>query len=285
MRAITRAASVGLASLLLASGALAAHAAPTKEDLPTVGAAELDDAASDLALINPSIQLSPEDYHPKNLRTVAGTRHELREEAAAAVEDMLADARKAGYSLQLISAFRSYERQRVLFNQYQAQYGTEYAERISARPGTSEHQLGLAADVGYASGNCQLRACFGDSAAGKWVAEHANDYGLIIRYPQNQEAVTGYHYEPWHVRYIGTEHAKAMRAAGVKTFEEYHGLLAQQASKPATKPSAPAPEPSSSAAPSETATPKATPESAEEDDLLILRFLPPFRDWTFGLSE
>ena len=285
MRFMTRAASVILASLLLATGAPGANAAPTAE-LPPVSSEELSSSDSMLALINPSIQLSTADYHPTDLRTVAGTSHQLREEAADAVEELLVAARQAGHSLQLISAFRSYERQRVLFNQYESQYGTAYAERISARPGTSEHQLGLAADVGYAGGNCQLRICFGDTAAGKWLAQHSAEYGLIIRYPAGQEEVTGYSYEPWHLRYIGIDHAQAMQDADVATYEQYYNLLLDQAEEAPAEPTENAVEttPAAESSPwGSSPEPEASADSS--DDLVVLRFLPPFRDWSFGLSR
>ncbi|MFY9680115.1 M15 family metallopeptidase [Glutamicibacter protophormiae] len=293
MRLASALTSSVLAGMLVLSGT-AAVAAP--ENIPAVEAVELTSASSLLALINPSTKLSPEDYTPKDLVTVSGTSFQLRKQAADAVQDLVADARAAGHSIKVLSAFRSYQRQATLFNQYQAQYGTDYAERISARPGTSEHQLGLAADLGYTNSRAELKEAFGQTPAGQWIAEHAVDYGLIVRYPVGKEEITGYKYEPWHVRYIGKEQAKAMQDSGAETYEEYFGML-QEASRdaeaaPAAKPSAePSSEPSSE--PSTPAEPAADKDNQKvegsgvlrEDDLMVLRFLPPYRDWSFGFTK
>lgn len=297
MRLASALTSSFLAGMLVLSGT-AAVAAP--EDIPAVEAAELTSASSLLALINPSTKLSPEDYTPKDLVTVSGTSFQLRKQAADAVQDLVADARAAGHSIKVLSAFRSYQRQATLFNQYQAQYGTDYAERISARPGTSEHQLGLAADLGYTNSRAELKEAFGQTPAGQWIAEHAVDYGLIVRYPVGKEEITGYKYEPWHVRYIGKEQAKAMQDSGAETYEEYFGML-QEASRdtaasPAAKPSAePSAEPSNEprSEPSTPAGPAADKDNQKvegsgvlrEDDLMVLRFLPPYRDWSFGFTK
>ncbi len=276
-----------LASALLLSAVPAALAAPA-DDLPAVESSELSDASSLLALINPTIQLSPVDYTPTNLVSVGGTGLTLRPEAADAVEDLIADARAAGHSIKLLSAYRSYSRQAALFNQYQSKYGTAYAERISARPGTSEHQLGLAADLGYTSSQAELKEAFGQTPAGIWIAEHANDYGLIIRYPQGKEEITGYKYEPWHVRYIGKEHAKALAESGAETYEEYVKMLSESLKAPKAEASAVAEEeeaPKEAEKDSQRDAKEAGHGVVKEDDLLVLRFLPPYRDWGFGFTE
>jgi len=276
-----------LASALLLTAAPAALAAPA-DDLPAVESSELSDASSLLALINPTTQLSPVDYTPTNLVSVGGTGLTLRPEAADAVEDLIADARAAGHSIKLLSAYRSYSRQAALFNQYQSKYGTAYAERISARPGTSEHQLGLAADLGYTSSQAELKEAFGQTPAGIWIAEHANDYGLIIRYPQGKEEITGYKYEPWHVRYIGKEHAKALAESGAETYEEYVKMLSESLKAPKAEASAVAEEeeaPKEAEKDSQKDAKEAGHGVVKEDDLLVLRFLPPYRDWGFGFTE
>ncbi|MGV2951602.1 M15 family metallopeptidase [Arthrobacter sp. JUb115] len=275
-----------LASALLLSGT-AALAAPA-EDLPAVESSQLSKASSPLALINPTTKLSPEDYVPGKLVGVAGSSMTLRPEAAEAIEVFIADARAAGHSIKLLSAYRSYQRQAVLFNQYQAKYGTAYAERISARPGTSEHQLGLAADLGYTDSRAELKAEFGQTPAGLWIAEHAAEYGLIIRYPQGKEEITGYKYEPWHVRYVGVEHAEAMLASGAETFEEYHQMLAasiadaEQSEAKATVEKEPAK--AKDEEPHEKSK-KAGEDVVVDEDLMVLRFLPPYRDWGFGFTQ
>ncbi|MEG0212589.1 MAG: M15 family metallopeptidase [Glutamicibacter sp.] len=275
-----------LASALLLSGT-AALAAPA-EDLPVVESSQLSKASSPLALINPTTKLSPEDYVPGKLVGVAGSSMTLRPEAAEAIEAFIADARAAGHSIKLLSAYRSYQRQAVLFNQYQAKYGTAYAERISARPGTSEHQLGLAADLGYTDSRAELKAEFGQTPAGLWIAEHAAEYGLIIRYPQGKEEITGYKYEPWHVRYVGVEHAEAMLASGAETFEEYHQMLAASIADAEQSEAKAAIEKEPAKAKVEEPhekSKKAGEDVVVDDDLMVLRFLPPYRDWGFGFTQ
>lgn len=115
----------------------------------------------------------------------------------------------------LISGYRSYDYQTSLYNNYVAIDGEDAANRYSAKPGYSEHQTGLAFDIG------ELNYQFGETPAGIWLAQHAHEYGFIIRYPQGKENVTGYMYEPWHVRYLGDQ-ASSVYASGL-TLEEYLG--------------------------------------------------------------
>lgn len=129
----------------------------------------------------------------------------------------------AGFDMILISGYRSAQTQTELYSSYVSQYGQQEADRLSARPGTSEHQTGLVVDLGRADKNCELEQCFGDTPEGKWLAEHAHDYGFIIRYPKGKEAVVGYMYEPWHLRYVGKELAAELYARK-QTMEEFFGL-------------------------------------------------------------
>ena len=126
-------------------------------------------------------------------------------------------ANAAGFSMPLISGYRSYQTQTNLYNRYVAQYGEKVANTFSAKPGQSEHQTGLAFDVGSIDNN------YGQTAAGKWLAENAHRFGFIIRYPKGKEAITGYQYEPWHIRYLGTDIATDVYNKGV-CLEEYLGI-------------------------------------------------------------
>lgn len=128
-----------------------------------------------------------------------------------------ADASKAGHSIPLVSGYRSYSYQASLYDSYVARDGQAAADRYSARPGHSEHQSGLAMDVGAIDDN------YGNTAAGKWLVAHCAEYGFILRYPQGKEAITGYMYEPWHIRYVGVDVAKKIMDANI-TLEEYLGL-------------------------------------------------------------
>lgn len=183
------------------------------------------DPASPLVLVNEHHPLRPRDYTPKKLVAVNGSGARMVPQAATALEKLIAAARQDGHGLIVESAYRSYDHQVGLFRRYTNMYGEDYASKISARPGTSEHQLGLSADIGVASGQCSLRACLSELPAGKWTAAHAAEFGFIIRYPKDQQETTGYNFEPWHLRYVGTTAALGMRAQDVATFEEYSDQL------------------------------------------------------------
>ncbi len=147
----------------------------------------------------------------------------LRKPASDALNRMFAAAEKEkGFSLLARSGYRSYKTQVSLYDQNVAEYGAEYASRISAKPGTSEHQSGLVMDISSPVVNYQLTQDFGKTAEGKWVAENAHRFGFILRYPEGKEEVTGYTYEPWHLRWVGEELAGKIYAEGL-TLEEYFG--------------------------------------------------------------
>lgn len=145
----------------------------------------------------------------------------LRPEANTALNSLISAASSQGVSLKYISGYRSYAKQEQLYNGYVASDGQAAADTYSARPGYSEHQTGLAADVGTSS--CDLETCFADTTAGKWVAANAYKYGFVVRYPKGKEAITGYQYEPWHLRYLGVSEATAVYNSG-KTLEEYYSI-------------------------------------------------------------
>ena len=138
-------------------------------------------------------------------------------DAQAALDTMIAAATKEGISLYPVSTFRSYERQQTLYSNYLLREGRDAADRYSARPGYSEHQTGLAFDLN------SVEFAFADTAEGKWLAAHCAEYGFIIRYPAGKEDVTGYMYEPWHVRYLGAETAADVYNSGL-CLEEYLGI-------------------------------------------------------------
>lgn len=134
--------------------------------------------------------------------------------ASAALKQLQQAASTAGHNIPLISGFRSYSRQQTLYNNYVARDGQALADTYSARPGHSEHQTGLAFDVGKLDNN------YGSTPAGIWLKENCHKYGFIIRYPKGKESITGYQYEPWHIRYLGVEHATKIMNQNI-TLEEY----------------------------------------------------------------
>lgn len=145
-------------------------------------------------------------------------------EARAAFEMMAQDAKKQGFELVAFSTYRSYEYQQTLYDRYVERDGKDEADKSSARPGYSEHQTGLAFDIGEkGKENLWLTEEFGETEAGKWLAENAHNYGFILRYPKGKEHITGYIYESWHFRYLGVELATRVKESGL-TLEEYLGI-------------------------------------------------------------
>ncbi|MGI6344519.1 MAG: M15 family metallopeptidase [Bacillota bacterium] len=178
-----------------------------------------------LILVNAQNPL-PEGFKPE-LKTVQGNL-QLEVTAADALQEMIAAAKEVGLSLLVVSAYRSPERQAVLYeNKVQEWIGYGYsraaaeakAATIVALPGTSEHHTGLAADI-VTPDYQRLNAGFAETAAAKWMANYAHRYGFILRYPEDKEEVTGIIFEPWHFRYVGKEHAKAIQESGL-SLEEY----------------------------------------------------------------
>lgn len=189
---------------------------------------DIGNPASPLVLVNKQRALVPADFAPADLVAPAvpsGSSEPmlLRAEAATALERMFADAAAQGVAITLKSSYRSYDTQFGVYNGYVADKGVAAADTTSARPGYSEHQTGLAVDIGDANAGtaCDFNSCFADTAAAKWVAEQGADYGYIVRYLPDQEAMTGYLPEPWHLRFVGTAVAKDMVVRGFLSYEEF----------------------------------------------------------------
>lgn len=204
---------------------------PEPEPEPPVfdkAAHSIDDPSSIWIVANKLRQLQPASYVPGDLTApqVDSTNGQpLREEAARATETLVAAAAADGVYLQMISGYRSYDTQVSVYGGYVANYGQAAADTTSARPGHSEHQTGLSVDFDGADG-CMLDACFGETAAGQWLTSHAAEYGFTERYPSGLEHITGYMYEPWHYRYVGSDLALELRAQGILTLEEFFELPA-----------------------------------------------------------
>lgn len=169
-------------------------------------------------LANKKRPLEPLTYAPKDLVHI-GSGQSMRSEAAQAFKKLRSAGAASGVNFHPVSSYRSYNQQAATYNHWRATYGQQHADSVSAAPGTSEHQLGLAVDV--SDGICNLRRCFATTNAGQWVARNAHKYGFVIRYPDGKSDVTGYWYEPWHLRYVGTELAGELTSKGL-TLEEYY---------------------------------------------------------------
>jgi zinc D-Ala-D-Ala carboxypeptidase len=191
------------------------------------GKVMVSDADNILVLVNKNRNL-PATYVPDDLVRVEvpfpfegdHPRMYMREVAARALEELFAAALSSGLELYATSGYRSYETQAVIFASNVAKVGEEEANKTSAKPGQSEHQTGLAMDITSAFVKHRLVESFGETEEGRWLAENAHHYGFIIRYPRGKERITGYSYEPWHVRYVGQE-AATLISSRTLTLEEY----------------------------------------------------------------
>lgn len=191
----------------------------------------LDHPAWNWVVVNKHRPIAPENFAPEvtSPATFSPIGAHLAPEAAAALDEMTLAAQNAGVGdIGLESGYRSYEAQIEAYDAQVLARGTrDGADETSARPGFSEHQLGLAADlVACEAGVCGSMYEFGDSPQGQWVAENASTHGWIVRYTGTETGTTGYEAEPWHMRFVGVELATAYVDGGYDTFEDFWGLEA-----------------------------------------------------------
>jgi zinc D-Ala-D-Ala carboxypeptidase len=234
-------ATIGISVLFPATSSIAQNATlrtvPSASPTISTGSARPTDAASSLTVVvNKKRPLNPITYAPMNLIKPAfvggaGVNPyglKLAAPAASAMVRMAAALKLAGAGvLELESTYRSYADQVAIHDKDVAKFGLVAGENLAARPGYSEHQTGLAADVGAVGQEaCRIRVCFAATAPGKWLATNAWQYGFILRYPDGQTATTGYQFEPWHFRYVGVDLSTAMHNAGYKVLENYLKLPA-----------------------------------------------------------
>jgi D-alanyl-D-alanine dipeptidase len=147
----------------------------------------------------------PDSYEPQDLVTLSGAM-KLRKEAAAKFKEMADAAKKDNITLTPVSAYRSYGYQKALFARREAAKGTAYADQYIARPGHSQHQLGLAVDINITNVNFETTKTFA------WLQKHAEEYGFTLSFPEGAQEKTGFFYEPWHWRYMTPEGAKLQNA-------------------------------------------------------------------------
>ena len=164
----------------------------------------------------------PDDLVEPNIKfsfNYKDEKRKMRKEAANNLELLFQGARYYGY--ELLSGFRSYERQKEIYEYNLIKNGFDYTQIYSAMPGTSEHQTGLAMDITCPSLKGVLSDSFGETEEGKWVAKNCYKYGFIVRYQKNKSNITGYGYEPWHIRYVGYDLAKYLYDNDL-TLDEYY---------------------------------------------------------------
>lgn len=184
-------------------------------------------AVGNLILVNKTHSLSsnfaPAKLVYPNVPTVNRSKTMMTPEAARSLEALFAKARQDNIKLSAVSGYRSYARQNEIFASNIKKYGSvAAANRFSAKPGQSEHQTGLAMDVSSPSVNFSLTQSYAQTREGKWLKENAPKYGFIIRYTKGKENITGYQFEPWHIRYVGKDAAMAISSRNI-TLEEYLG--------------------------------------------------------------
>ena len=179
--------------------------------------ANLDD--NNLILINKFYHL-PDGYEPNDLVVLStkynsGRNSSMRKEAADAFMKMVDGAMLDGIILKNASAYRNYDYQVSLYDNYVKRDGKEKADIYSARPGYSEHQTGLCTDINI------IDSSFDNTKEAEWLRENAYKYGFILRFPKGKEKITGYEYESWHYRYVGEKAAKIIYEDDL-TLEEYY---------------------------------------------------------------
>ncbi|MGG3283908.1 M15 family metallopeptidase [Paenibacillus solani] len=185
--------------------------------------------SSTVVLVNKQRNL-PANYIPQDLVVPnipfsfsgSSPKKQMRKIAANALENLFAAAKKDGIDLKAVSGYRSYATQKAIFQRNASIKGEAVANKTSAHPGQSEHQTGLTMDISSASVGYALEQSFGNTKEGKWLKANAPKYGFIIRYGKDQEKITGYSYEPWHVRYVGVYIAGEISKRHL-TLEEYLG--------------------------------------------------------------
>jgi D-alanyl-D-alanine carboxypeptidase len=179
-------------------------------------------ASSIWVIVNKHHPLDPIRYRPR-LSVVEGRQVDRR--MAPYLTQLLAAAKRAGNPLHVVSGYRSYGYQQSVFGSLAAEQGKGSAEMWSAKPGYSEHQTGLAADLDLANrSTCSLQSCFGSTHGGRWLAANAWRYGFIVRYTKANTAITGYEPEPWHIRYVGKPLARELHAVHATSLEGYFGV-------------------------------------------------------------
>lgn len=213
-------AQLGL-TVLLCAVALGFGHRPALPPVPATAPVQAGETSVPLTVVNKARPLVPATYVPPQLVTASGTV--LVPEAAAALSAMIDAAAVEGVRVLAVSGYRSFDAQTRLYDGYTNSYGQVHTDALSARPGFSEHQTGLAVDIGNPDATCALQPCFAVTPAGSWAAANAARFGFIIRYPEGASAVTGYAYEPWHLRYVGPEQAASIVKSGL-ALEAYEGL-------------------------------------------------------------
>ena len=180
------------------------------------------DPRSIWVVVNKRRALRPPTFAP-DLAIVEG--YQVHPRVVRPLARLLAAGRRSGLDLRIMSAYRSAGRQGYLYANAVAAQGRARADLTTAAAGHSEHQTGLAVDLGRAStGECNVTACFAGTREGRWLARHAHRFGFVLRYPDGGRPMTGFAHESWHFRFVGRPLATHLRRERIATLEEAFGL-------------------------------------------------------------
>lgn len=177
-----------------------------------------------LVLVN-KLHAVSKNYKPTDMVAIKGSYTtnqglEMKADAYKAFKKMRKAAKADGIRFKICSAYRTYSTQKWLYNNYLNTMGKKLRDIRSAYPGRSEHHTGYAIDLVTKSTGWTLTQDFAKTSEGKWINKHCAEYGFIIRYPKGKTDITGYDYEPWHLRYVGVDAAEEITEQGI-TLEEY----------------------------------------------------------------
>lgn len=188
---------------------------------------ETNTELNSLMLVNKYYKLN-ENYEPEDIvkasLSYAYNNNSLKKEAYEAFKNLADAAKNEGYTIVILSGYRTYEFQNELWLARKDLYGTRKADEYAARAGHSEHETGYAIDV---ADYYDKQDKFGETEAFKWMSENCYTYGFILRYPNDKENITGYSYEPWHYRYVGQEAADQIKNEKI-TFDEYYAYYLEK---------------------------------------------------------
>lgn len=188
---------------------------------PITAKADIVENPDDVTVLVNKLHEIPKGWKPDDLEDVIDCHQQLRHEANEAYTKFYQAAKAKGIAIYTISGYREPETQQLYWDNSVKVFGEEHAIQYNAYPRRSEHELGLSVDISYTTEGDRLSEKVADSALGKFIESDAYKYGFILRYPQDKVRITGYGYEPWHIRYVGVDLATQLHQEN-KTLEEYY---------------------------------------------------------------
>lgn len=188
---------------------------------PITGKADIVENPDDVTVLVNKLHEIPKGWKPDDLEDVIDCHQQLRHEANEAYTKFYQAAKAKGIAIYTISGYREPETQQLYWDNSVKVFGEEHAIQYNAYPRRSEHELGLSVDISYTTEGDRLSEKVADSALGKFIESDAYKYGFILRYPQDKVRITGYSYEPWHIRYVGVDLATKLHNENI-TLEEYY---------------------------------------------------------------